>query len=262
MFFFDAAGMTEAMQHITPIDRAQTIAAAEQVCQNIFQLRGAEPHQFQDRIDWNYSPADHVDWRWDLNRHVFFETLGRAFWYTNNERYAVKFRDLLCDWLAANPATIDQPNWDSVFEVAFRSTVWVWALYYFRGARAFDAELCQRLLVGFCLTPVISTPTWNSMFPITICSWKLKRLHFWHCAPPSSVNHGAGVNEGSGFWSARCWSRCVRTRGRRAEHLYHRVIAGELLELLVLMENNRCPHLPSSSAIPKDGRVRAGTCPT
>ena len=44
-----------------------------------------------DDIDWKMAPIDDPEWSWCLNRHEHFTTLGRAYWYTGNEKYAKEF---------------------------------------------------------------------------------------------------------------------------------------------------------------------------
>ncbi len=222
--------------------KERTVRSAELICQNIFDLRGVGPVKFDGKIDWDYCPGGNVDWRWDLNRHVFFETLGRAYWYTRDERYGYKFKELLCDWLAENPARADHLNWASVFEVAFRINVWIWALEHFRKARAFDAELLPKLLAGLLAHGRYLNANLELHVPNNHLLLEAKALALLGIAVPE-------------FKEARRWrergfevlEREVRAQvckdgvhGERTT-LYHRVIAGELLELLVVMENNRIP---------------------
>ena len=56
-----------------------------------------------DDIDWKMAPIDDPEWSWCLNRHEHFTTLGRAYWYTGNEKYAKEFFTQLVDWIDKNP---------------------------------------------------------------------------------------------------------------------------------------------------------------
>lgn len=240
VFFFDDAKLASIVAPIPAEMQQRTVRAADRICENIFELRGASPVKFDERIDWLACPSGNVDWRWDLNRHAFFETLGRAYAYTGDERYALKFRDLLCDWLARNPPRIDQPNWRSVFEVAFRINVWSWALYYFRRAPSFDAEVCHRLIVGLLTHGRYLNANIELHAPNNHLLLEAKALAFLGILLPE-------FNEAH-QWRARGLRLVERemmaqvcadgVHGERAA-LYHRIIAGELLELAVLMENNQ-----------------------
>ncbi|MBI4787789.1 MAG: alginate lyase family protein [Chloroflexi bacterium] len=240
VFFFDETNVAEIVARIPTAQKAQTVRAADRICENIFELRGQGPVKFDGRIDWTYCPNGNIDWRWDLNRHAFFDTLGRAYRYTGDERYALKFRELLCDWLARNPARLDQPNWNGVFEVAFRINIWIWALYYFRTARAFDAELCGKLVGGLLTHGRYLDANIELHVPNNHLLLEAKALAYLGILLPE-------------FKEARRWrERGLKLLERQVQEqvcadgvhgerttLYHRVISGELLELLALMENNR-----------------------
>ncbi len=72
------------IERVPAEQKERTIRSAELICQNVFELRAAGPVRFDGRIDWTYCPGGNIDWRWDLNRHAFFETLGRAYAYTRD----------------------------------------------------------------------------------------------------------------------------------------------------------------------------------
>lgn len=55
-------------------------------------------HKFEGEIDWNLNPIDYREWPWQLNRHAFWTTLGRAYWATGEEKYAREFVFQLRDW--------------------------------------------------------------------------------------------------------------------------------------------------------------------
>lgn len=243
-FFFEPSDIKPNIALIDPHQQQTTIRSADEICRHTFHFRRAEPVKFEDNIDWAYRPHGNLDWTWDLNRHAYFETLGRAYWYTGDERYAQKFGELLLDWLAKNPVSINQPNWASVFEVAFRINAWLWAFYYFRSAAAFDPAACQALLQGLLahgryLDAYLELHAQNNhllleakalamlgvLFPEfkLAVRWRERGLRVLYQQIGAQV-YPDGVH------------------GEQATH-YHRVISGELLELLVLLENN-CISVP------------------
>ena len=242
VFFFNERDIHNRIERIPTEQKTQTIRAAKQICENIFDLRGLGPIKFNDAIDWTGCPNGNVDWRWDLNRHAFFETLGRAFWYTGDECYAQKFRALVCDWLAHNPARLDHPNWNSAFEVAFRINVWVWALYYFRQARAFDTELCHKLIAGLVTHGRYLDAHLELYIPNNHLLLEAKALAFLGILFPEFKQAKRWRERGLNLLERQVAEQ-VCTDGVHGERttLYQRVIAGELLELLVLMDNNRIP---------------------
>lgn len=239
MFFFDQEGMEKSISLIDRDQREASIHVADEICQDIFRFRRVGPVRFKDGIDWTYRPHGNTDWTWDLSRHTYFEALGRAYWYTGDERYAQKFRDLLLDWLANNPAGVNQPNWASVLEVAFRVNTWIWAFYYFRSSATFDDKTCVALLKGLLahgryLDANLELHVRNNHLLLEAKALAMLGLLF-----PE-------------FKRAEKWRRrglrilCQQVEkqvcpdgvhGERST-FYHRVIAGELLELLVLLDTN------------------------
>ena len=238
-FFFEPETLEQTLSLIDSEQRAATLCAADEICRNIFRFRQAGPVIFEDGIDWTYCPQGNADWTWDLNRHSYFETLGRAYRYTRDERYAHKFRELLLDWLANNPVGVHQPNWTSVFEVAFRLNTWIWAFYYFRTAAAFDSATCISFLKGLLshgryLDAHLELHAQNNHLLLEAKSLAMLGLVF----PEFKLAER---------WRRRGLKHLYRqtiaqvcsdgTHRERATH-YHRVIAGELMELLTLLENN------------------------
>ena len=238
-FFFEAADINEHLSLIDVMDKQAAIDEAHQVCQNIFHFRRMPPVKFEDRIDWTYCPDGNTDWTWDLNRHAYFETLGRAYWYTGDERYARKFRTLLLDWLAKNPANVSQPNWSSVFEVAFRINTWIWAYYFFHTSMGFDQETHLAFLKGLLthgryLDANLELHAQNNHLLLEAKSLAMLGLLF----PEFKIaekwrQRGLNIL----YEQIRAQVCADGVHGELSTH-YHRVIAGELLELLVLLENN------------------------
>ncbi len=243
VLFFDEADAADIVAQIPIEQQAQTIRAADQVCQNSFDFRGAPVH-FDGSVDWAYCPNGNIDWRWDLNRHTFIETLGRAYRYTGDERYALKFRELLCDWLARNPARIDQVNWTSVFEVAFRIDEWVWALAYFRPSHVLE-EMLEQFLAGLLTHAHYLNANLELHVPNNHLLLEAKALALLGILFPEFKEADTWRTRGLRLLETQVRAQVCAdgVHGERTT-LYHRVIAGELLELLVAMENNRLPIPP------------------
>jgi hypothetical protein len=133
---------------------ADLLRRADEIVAGRFRLLGYEGLRFGDgpMPDWHLEPLegrrapllhwsriDYLDPQvagdkkivWELNRHQYFLTLGRAYFLTGDERYAETFALHLRSWAAANPPTVGI-NWASSLEVAFRSISWLWALHFFR----------------------------------------------------------------------------------------------------------------------------------
>jgi len=145
------------------------IKAADQLAQGTFSLLGLRDLKLGDQIDWHLEPLSGkrtplVHWSqlnyldaqvagdkkvtWELNRHQYFLTLGRAYWLTGDERYARVFVSHITSWMDQNPPKLGI-NWASSLEIAFRSISWLWALQFFRQSPSISDDVVART-VKFC----------------------------------------------------------------------------------------------------------------
>ena len=100
------------------------------------------PPHTRERLDrWLWADRAYGDYRplWELNRHQYFVTLGRAYWLTGDERYADTCAAHLLSWLRANPYPLGV-QWYSSLEIGLRLIAWSLAFHYFRTSDRF----CQQ----------------------------------------------------------------------------------------------------------------------
>ncbi|HVH68733.1 MAG TPA: alginate lyase family protein [Gemmatimonadales bacterium] len=149
-----------------PESEPQTLDAAERICQGQFDLLGRSGLRFGVPVDWHWDPMsgtrlERVHWSrvdppsvdmaadvkliWELNRHQYFVTLGKAYWYTGDERYAATFVEHLMAWMDANPPKRGI-NWASSLELAFRAISWIWGLYFFKASPSLTETTYRRTL--------------------------------------------------------------------------------------------------------------------
>ena len=140
---------------------AQLVEQADRVCRHEIEIFGSKSIEFGDEINWRLEPSAGRDWplvhwsridirgpdrigdvrlTWEVNRHQFFFTLGRAYWFTGDEKYAQEFANMMRGWIDANPPEIGV-NWYSNLEIAMRLISWIWAYHYFLDSPFFDDEL-------------------------------------------------------------------------------------------------------------------------
>ena len=121
---------------------------ADRLLANQYDLLGHRGLVLADPIDWWMEPqarvrAPDAHWSeidfldparvgdhklvWELGRHQALVTLGQAWWYTQDARYADRCVELLGSWLAANPPKRGV-HWSSSLELSFRSIAWLWVL--------------------------------------------------------------------------------------------------------------------------------------
>ena len=73
-------------------------AKADAICNN--HLVGQD---MGEDIDWLANPHGDPEWKYCLNRHEFLTELGRAYWFTGNEKYTLAYKRILTDWILKNP---------------------------------------------------------------------------------------------------------------------------------------------------------------
>ena len=168
----DSQETVAALRKHFPESEPHIISLANNIIDGRFDLLGYKNLYFQNPVpDWHFdpisqktSPREH--WSkieevsaertgdkkviWELNRHQYFNTLGRAYWLTNDEKYAATWAAHIKDWTADNPPKIGV-NWLSSLEISFRSISWIWALYFFKNSPHFTPEILVQMLKYFYL---------------------------------------------------------------------------------------------------------------
>lgn len=155
-----------ALRRRWPDAEARVIEKAERIREGRFDLLGHSGLDFGRPINWHRDPVsgvqsgrghwsriDHLNGEvagdhkviWELNRHQYFATLGKAYWYSGDERYAATFVEHMTAWMDENPPK-EGINWASSLEVAFRAIAWIWALYFFKGAPSVSEAVFWRIL--------------------------------------------------------------------------------------------------------------------
>jgi len=150
-------GTAKALADRFPDSRDQIVAAADDICRGNFHVFGHKKLSFGDPIDWHLDPltgqrAPLVHWSrinpldlggadskviWELNRHQWLATLGQAYWFTGQQRFAERAADLLNQWCQANPYGLGI-NWNSSLEVGYRLISFCWALALLKDAPGFS----------------------------------------------------------------------------------------------------------------------------
>jgi hypothetical protein len=167
--FFRGATDPETPSFLRQLDPGlteRTVRAADAICDGRFDLLGYEGLSFGNPIDWHLDPlsgrrAPRVHWSridpldatalgdarliWELNRHVWLVTLGRAYRLTGDERYAEVAALRLRDWMRENPPGLGI-NWASSLEVGLRMIAWCWASRLLSRARAFTSSEASAVL--------------------------------------------------------------------------------------------------------------------
>jgi hypothetical protein len=104
----------------TPKNDMSAISGADKILRHSVNVCGIT-YDFPGAIDWYFNattvpdskyPRDN-EWMWQLNRHREFETLGRAYRATGDEKYAREFAALLESWIRDCPVP-EKGAWNAV----------------------------------------------------------------------------------------------------------------------------------------------------
>jgi hypothetical protein len=149
------------LRRLRPDAESSTRCRADRAVDGVFDLLGHEHVSFGDPIDWHLDPSSGTraplrhwsriayldpatvgDYKlvWEVNRHQHFVTLGQAYAYSRDSRYARAFATQLSGWIQANPPRLGV-NWASSLEVSYRAISWLWALQLFAEAPELTDEL-------------------------------------------------------------------------------------------------------------------------
>ena len=128
---------------------------ADKVASNLLVACG-EYNQFGDTIDWsvNASALKYVEWTWQLSRHSYWTTLGRAYWATGDEKYAKAFVRQMTSWVKFNTLhdfadNIPYSRWRTI-ETGIRTLgAWPSSFMYFLGSPSFDDESVILMVKSF-----------------------------------------------------------------------------------------------------------------
>lgn len=143
-----------------PESKRRTIELADEFLNHRFQLLGKNVN-FDESIDWHFNVCSGKKWPlsfspnidyfssnrpgdikipWELNRNQHFLVLGKAYWYTEDEKYAKEFTDQVSSWIKNNPYKMGI-NWMEGIEVATRLFSWIWAYNFFLDSKYFNEKI-------------------------------------------------------------------------------------------------------------------------
>ncbi|MBK6424303.1 MAG: alginate lyase family protein [Gemmatimonadetes bacterium] len=150
----------EALDGVRPGAAAMLRARAEAALRHEVDLLGSGPVALGPVLDWHtdfksglswaprffdriaYHDLDHpsdVKVPWELSRLHWLLPAAQAYQLTGEERYAAGIRDVLEQWIAANPYAASI-NWTCTMEVGLRALSWSWLFHACSGSAAWADE--------------------------------------------------------------------------------------------------------------------------
>jgi hypothetical protein len=154
------------VQSTFPTWVSKAIREADALCDHRMELLGYGTVDLGPRIDWRRNPVTGVEWPrrfWadydpvsettygdsktihELNRQQHLPRLGKAYFLTGNERYAIEAIDQLESWIAQNPEGAGI-NWQSSLEIAIRALSWLWTMFFLLPSPAFTEDVARGVM--------------------------------------------------------------------------------------------------------------------
>ncbi|MBD0832590.1 alginate lyase family protein [Aestuariibaculum sediminum] len=139
-----------------PKDVAKVLETANQVLDQYFVFRDEwamektnVPYQFKKEIDWSIIPFEDPEWCYMLNRHRYWEDLGRAYYLTGEEKYAKGFINQVTHWIDNNPISNELLNlsWRRI-EAGIRCENWIKSFEYVKHSKHFTPQFLAKFLMS------------------------------------------------------------------------------------------------------------------
>ena len=129
VFHFTSENIEKIVSGIPDELKEKTIQVADLVINRRFSFRNISVAVSAGEIDWCATPQNNMSWLWDMNRHRYFLDLASASFYTGEKKYMDDVVALWQQWIQSNPPC-KTVNWKSPFEVAARLNNWIWLFFY------------------------------------------------------------------------------------------------------------------------------------
>ncbi|HBG26708.1 MAG: hypothetical protein A2Y10_09150 [Planctomycetes bacterium GWF2_41_51] len=112
-------------------------------------LVGQKKHKSYFRgwdIDWKTNPVKDHEWIFQLHRMYWWDSFGKMYWYTGDEKYAREWAFQLIDWINKNPCDANDFNGWNGLQVAHRLTRMTDALEFYVDSPSFTPAILIELL--------------------------------------------------------------------------------------------------------------------
>lgn len=156
-FLWNAGSSGELIECTNGLNSGKEIVfTADKICAHVFDLLGSGDKWLGEEICWNKDFKTGYIWKnkfymfhklinnknsadvklpWELSRFQHLPSLGKAYWLTGDEKYALEFKNEAEHWNKKNPAGMSI-NWTCSMEIAIRAVNWISAYGFFCGSRS------------------------------------------------------------------------------------------------------------------------------
>ncbi|MGA2061569.1 MAG: alginate lyase family protein [Thermoguttaceae bacterium] len=168
-------------------------AKADAICRN--RLVGQD---LPEDIDWQANPHGDPEWKFCLNRHEFLTELGRAYWFTGDEKYTRAHQRILTDWIKKNPP----PDMDWLLHVPSETS----RMHFMKVGTWRPLTLGIRLYTSFvpCFYSFLNSPLFTGDFLVAMLMSMVEharhlRLYYTRHKSYFNVSPNWGLMESNGL---------------------------------------------------------------
>lgn len=160
---FNIVSSQEGFENLFRDKKTSIIKEANEIMENCFSIFDKKV-ELGPVIDWNRDFTTQKKWPivpirdlayrdclggdpkdiWELNRHAFLLPLAKAWWLTQDQKYAHKVVDLMNSWIDQCPA-YRGINWTSGIEFSIRQLSWIWSLKFIINSEAVTEYFLNRV---------------------------------------------------------------------------------------------------------------------
>lgn len=158
-FLFNIEDKDNLVQLINELNITEDIIRdADKICSHTFNLLGSGDVNLGKYLPWNKDFKTNFVWEnkfykdiktvdlsnnadvkvpWELSRFQHLFTIGKAYWVTGDEKYAIEFKDEIDDWIERNPVEMSV-NWTCTMDVGIRAVNWIAASFFFKESKSIN----------------------------------------------------------------------------------------------------------------------------
>lgn len=170
IFYFNSEDRAEILDFLhsqSLSDNSSIMETADRTLDHRVKLFGREI-RLGKNINWNLDPITGIEWSsrstahialrkgsrsgdirwiWELNRHHHLVTLGKAYYLSRDNIYAIELVNQILAWIEyCKPWKGVQ--WNSALEVAVRIINWIWALEFIRESDVLSAATFRTVMAS------------------------------------------------------------------------------------------------------------------
>ena len=100
------------------------------------------PKEHYRKIKISYLDNSDIKYIWEVGRLQFLPQLGALYKKTKQEKYAIKFKEIITDFYNENTIKVG-PNWKCTMDVAIRAVNLIYSYNYFKDSKSLDLKFWQ-----------------------------------------------------------------------------------------------------------------------